>query len=280
MDYDADGRLDIITGSYTGEFYLFLRQPDGAFAQRQLLVDETGATLMMPFDTIYSVTAELVDMDADGDLDLVVGARSAAVQIVANIGTRAAPKWSKARRMLQAEGGALIAGSNAHHADWDGDGVADLIVGSEHDGVRWYRNVGAKDAPRYAAGEVLVGPGVSAQQAEGSTPKGPGSRLKVHVTDWDQDGRADLLVGDVTWQESVTGPPLTPAEVKEQEALGRRMQELADKIAAEKDEKVRAELGKARKELSVKYWSYDRTKTHTHGWVWLYRRAPAPAAPR
>ncbi|MBK8097409.1 MAG: VCBS repeat-containing protein [Planctomycetes bacterium] len=280
MDYDADGRLDIVTGSYTGEFYLFLRQPDGAFAQRQLLVDETGATLMMPFDTIYSVTAELVDMDADGDLDLVVGARSAAVQIVANVGTRAAPKWSKERRELKTEGGEVIKGSNAHHADWDGDGTADLIVGGEHDGVRWYRNVGAKDAPRYAAGEVLVRPNSSAQQAEGSTPKGPGSRLKVHVTDWDQDGRADLLVGDVTWQESVTGPPLTPAEVKEQEALQRQMQEIADKIAAEKDEKVRAELGKARKELSVKYWSYDRTKTHTHGWVWLYRRAPAPAAPR
>lgn len=280
MDYDADGRSDIVTGSYTGEFYLFLRQADGAFAQRQLLVDETGATLMMPFDTIYSVTAELVDMDADGDLDLVVGARSAAVQIVANVGTRAAPKWSKERRELKTEGGELIKGSNAHHADWDGDGIADLIVGSEHDGVRWYRNVGAKDAPRYAAGAVLVDRDHSARQAEGSVPKGPGSRVKVHVSDWDEDGRADLLVGDVTWQESKSGPPLTATEEQEKATVERQLDETVEKIAAATDEKLRAELEKTRGELVKKYWSYERTKSHTHGWVWLYRRAPAPVAPR
>ena len=30
-------------------------------------------------------------------------------------------------------------------------------------------------------------------------PAHPGNRTKVHVTDWNGDGRVDLLVGDVRW---------------------------------------------------------------------------------
>jgi hypothetical protein len=35
VDYDADGRTDIITGSYTGQLYLFRRKADGTFAARE-----------------------------------------------------------------------------------------------------------------------------------------------------------------------------------------------------------------------------------------------------
>ena len=82
----------------------------------------------------------------------------------------------------------------------------------------WYRNLGADDAPRYADGTVLIVRENSDRAAEGSTPKRPGQRVKVHVTDWNGDGRADLLVGDVTWQQS-TPNPLTPAEEKEKAKL-------------------------------------------------------------
>ena len=276
MDYDADGRTDIVTGSYTGQFYLFRRQADGSFAQRELLVDEAGDTLMMPFKTVYSVTPELVDMDADGDLDLVVGNRSGAVQVVTNTGTRRAPVWSKQRQQLTTVDGQAIQGSNAHHADWDGDGLRDLVVGSEWGEVRWYRNLGANDAPRYAAGAVLVEKENAPRDPEGTTPKRPGMRVKVHVTDWDEDGRADLLVGDVTWQQA-TLKPLTAAEEKAKAELEREQAELERKLAAAADDQHRAATEQARREVSTKLRSYDRTRLNTHGWVWLYRRSSQPA---
>ncbi len=276
MDYDGDGRDDLITGSYTGQLYLFRRAADGSFGPRELLVDEAGETLMM---ADYSVVPELVDMDADGDLDLVVGARTDPVRVIENVGTRTAPAWAKARKDLTTTKGGGIVGSNAHHADWDGDGVRDLLVGSEWGEVRWYRNVGANDAPKYGPGEVLVTKCDYNRDPEGSTPKRPGLRVKVHVTDWNGDGRPDLLLGDVTWQQS-TPEPLTADEAAEQaklEAEAARLQKELARVAAGAE---RDRLAAAIDEQRTKLRAYDRTKLHTHGWVWLYLRKGVAGPPR
>jgi hypothetical protein len=273
VDYDGDGRIDIITGSYTGQLYLFRRKADGTFAAREELVDETKATLMMPK---YSVVPELVDMDKDGDLDLVVGARSDPVLVITNIGTRSAPVWSKEFKELKTADGTTIEGSNVHHADWDGDGVRDLLVGSEWGEVRWYKNLGANDAPSYAPGIVLVTQNNSPYAAEGSTPERSGLRVKVHVTDWNGDGRMDLLVGDVTWQQSAL-TPLTPAEAEAKAALEKARDALYEKMAKAPEGPERDKVQATIDEYRTKLHAYDRTKLHTHGWVWLYLRRGEPA---
>lgn len=271
MDYNDDGFTDILTGSYTGQFYLFRGQADGGYAQRELLTDETGATLIMPFDSIYSVTAEVVDMDADGDLDLIVGTRSGAVQVIANIGTRKDPVWSKERAPLKTSAGDEIQGSNAHHADWDGDGIRDLIVGSEGGDVRWYRNTGKNDAPSYAAASLLVGQAMQSRQEEGTAPTKHGGRVKVHVTDWNGDGLVDLLVGDVTWQTS-TPNPLNKSEAAEKAQLDAKWQEGHQKLRLTKKQAERDAIQKELDALRAQLRPYKRTEYHTHGWVWLYLR--------
>ena len=273
MDYDSDGRSDIVTGSYTGQLYLFRRQADGSFGKREELADESGETLMMPE---YSVVPELVDMDKDGDLDLVVGARSDPVQVVTNKGTRSSPVWSKVFKELKTADGETIKGSNPHHADWDGDGLRDLVIGSEHGEIRWYRNRGANDAPIYGNASVLVAQDNSQYGEEGSTPKRPGLRVKVHVTDWNGDGRVDLLVGDVTWQQS-TPKPLTAAETDAKAALEKARDALLAEMARVPAGPKRDALKASVDEHQQKLRAYERRKLHTHGWVWLYQRRGGPA---
>ncbi len=286
MDYDADGDLDILSGSYTGELYLFERNDRGGFKQGRYLLDAKGEDLKAKAS---SVTVEAIDVDADDDLDLVLGTRTGAVEVFENVGTRSSPAYEgKSQPLLTADGN-KVKGSNAHHADWDGDGVLDLVLGSEYGGVNWYRNEGSNNAPRYAASEPLIEKGEFQQRQEVDGPDGAGSRTKVFVTDWNLDGRPDLLVGDVQWLY-YTLPPLTAEQEAEKLALTPAY-EAADAVLDEAYEVRNSFVGKpggipddakARIDEATKVWrplakkmaQFDLTKSNTHGWVWLYLQQP------
>ena len=65
--------------------------------------------------------------------------------------------------------------------------------------------------------------------------------------------------------------PLTKAEAREKRELDAVYQDLRRKQRRAKGEE-RAKLDKAIKEQREKLRPYNRTKSHTHGWVWLYLR--------
>jgi len=283
VDYDADGDLDILSGSYTGEVYLFERLKSGTFAQGKFLKSVDGA----PLNCSTSITPEAVDMDGDGDLDLVIGSRTSGVFVITNQGTRQEPAWSAKARKLTTATGKTIRGSNAHHADWDGDGLRDLVVGSEWGEAAWYQNVGTNSKPKYGERNVLIPKPKFAEIEAGTTPIHPGSRTKVHVTDYNGDGRADLLVGDVQWH-SFSLPPLTAKKTREKAAFRPRYeaaQQAYFKVVEERNSYVGRKGGIPRKVLdryraaretfrpfSVKMNSYDRRRSETHGFVWVYLR--------
>jgi hypothetical protein len=187
VDFDADGRKDVISGSWPGELYLFRGGPDGQFAAGENIKDRDGTEIKVG----NASAVHAADWDGDGDLDLLVGNIQGEVHLLTNEGTP--EKWAfGAAAKLEAAGESIQiphGDAGPYVADWDRDGKLDLLVGSGAGSVVWYRNVGSGDRPELSAGKTLVPESHQGQRfdstGESSGAKSAcGMRAKICVTDW------------------------------------------------------------------------------------------------
>lgn len=292
IDFNADGIEDMISGSYPGDIYFFAGNESGGFDEPVMQRDVNGDVVHARYEhdgelhDVHSITAELHDMDADGDLDLVVGSRLNGCYQIENVGTPEAPVWSAHTDHMKTIAGRKIGGwdygSNVHFADWDGDGISDIVVGSEDGGIFWHQNLGTEHAPEFGSMHTLIEEQPMDERfLRLSTPMRPSSRVKVHVIDQDGDGLNDLLVGDFgsRWTRVRR---LTAEELAKKNRLERQLDELQDEINAG------MEALKTNAERSAHYESfndridpiYDQLESfETHedestGYVWFYRQLP------
>jgi hypothetical protein len=230
-------------------------------------------------------TVDPIDWDGDGDLDLIVGNINGDVFLVPNEGTAQAYAFGK-ETQLQVDGQPLRVDSRAGPCatDWDGDGDLDLLVGDDQGKVSLYRNTGSATAPKLAKAVELVAAGHTSFGAETSAETVRGTRAKICVADWNNDGKPDLLVGDLATQKSNRPDPTPEQEIeyaklrREMETLLQRRSELIQKITGPsrvRDEaerqKVQEELSKVSERLS-KLQSQLPREYDLHGWVWLFLR--------
>jgi hypothetical protein len=84
-------------------------------------------------------------------------------------------------------------------ADWNGDGLPDILVGGERGGMVWFPNRGTKTHPNFAYAKLVF-------MADGR-PLDVGFSSSPLVVDWDGDGVQDLLCGAewnrVIWYKNV-----------------------------------------------------------------------------
>jgi hypothetical protein len=208
VDYDNDGNLDMLSGSYDpGECYLFRGLGDGQYAARETIVGADGKPVLRVPDQQQSYQSfgswpVTVDWESDGDLDLLVGGFDGTVFVRLNEGTRTQPILSAANLQVMT-GDKPLTVPDRHAAisvaDWDADGRWDILSGSELGAVYWYRNVGTAESPDFEAERVLLPKAYDEGYIELDKPDAPprrGVRTQVFATDYNQDGKADLLVGD------------------------------------------------------------------------------------
>lgn len=194
-DLDDDGRMDLITGSNSGFIYWFRRGDDNQFQAAELLKGRDG----QPLKTGLVSTAFAVDWDEDGDLDLLVGTAEGKMFIVPNGGAAHRDGFA-APKLLRIGGKPMVAKERdiaPVAADWDNDGLVDVVAGTEVGSVLWFRNVGVSGRPNLSAPVTLVPPSKLGWKGDKHRKQGDwGMRTKVCVVDYNADGRLDLLVGD------------------------------------------------------------------------------------
>ena len=215
MDYDDDGIEDFISGSYDpGGIYLFRGLGGGEFAAGEGLVDENNIPLVHhpseltadPESTkSFGSWGATVDWDNDGDLDMLIGTLRGELILRINSGTRSTPVYSTKALPVNSAGAPLKEHSHANPvvADWDGDGLWDIVVGSGNGSVAWYRNTGRAGEPNLGPRRELIGAASKSDSvvqylSEGQTPL-PGVRAQICVSDYNSDGLLDLIVGDYSY---------------------------------------------------------------------------------
>jgi hypothetical protein len=197
-DLNADGRADLILGNGSGEIALYRNV--GTATQPQLHLQ--NPRLFFLDGDMLSPT--LADIDADGDLDMVVGRVSGAMRFYRNTGTPQSPQFT-AQSFPSIDTVSIANVASPTFSDVDNDGDMDLIVGYQSGDVIWLRNTGTPQNPVFAR--------VAGRLAQvGLLSDNP--TAAPNLIDIDGDGKKDLFVGTTYGTVSFflnTGTPQSPA---------------------------------------------------------------------
>ncbi|GAB4031348.1 hypothetical protein GCM10028774_08680 [Spirosoma jeollabukense] len=194
-DIDADGDLDAIVGTLGGTL-IFLKNVGTAV--NPIYSQQTGST--NPFEgqgnsENPNAAPSLGDIDADGDLDAVIGTANGNLLYYQNVGTATNPIYSQQTGSANPFGGLapnLRVSANGNFSpslgDMDGDGDLDAIVGTADGTILFFKNVGTAINPIYS------------QQTGSTNPfsgQGNGTDLNASPSlgDTDGDGDLDAIIG-------------------------------------------------------------------------------------
>lgn len=142
VDIDADGDLDLFSGSKLGPISFFENQGN----QFQPRFEPTPSALDTSFIDTQTYPA-FVDIDADGDQDMFVGTALKGIAFFRNIGTAHQPEWKLADANIL-KTGSLFRMAPAF-VDVDQDGDYDLFVGLNSGAIQFYENTGNRRRPEW-----------------------------------------------------------------------------------------------------------------------------------
>ena len=188
-DLDNDGDLDLLSGGRSPNFYYF---------------ENTGTNLEPAYAAVQNNPFGLtnisndsfptfVDLDGDGDMDILSGTGLGEYFYFQNTGTNSAPQYAAP---IKNPFGLTDTGFSSYptFGDLDNDGDLDLLSGGDpgsagNDNFNYFENIGSVNSPQFAV--VITNP-------FNLTQVGPSTR--VNLGDLDGDGDLDIITGEQTNQ--------------------------------------------------------------------------------
>ncbi|GAA0891614.1 hypothetical protein GCM10009122_12930 [Fulvivirga kasyanovii] len=192
-DYDGDGDLDMVLGSYTN-------QNAPGFNATLLLYENTGSAsepsfelksedyLQLSLSNVYNLKPKFRDVNGDNRIDLVFSATelynfSTNIYFILNQGDG---KFSFADEALVLFPN-IGFDENFELFDISGDGLVDILVGKSTGKLEYYKNGGEKNAPQFnLEDDTFYGLDFSTSRLD----------LSVTIADLNNDGNPDMIAGD------------------------------------------------------------------------------------
>lgn len=221
FDWDKDGDADLICGDEDGRVAFI--ENTGKLSAEKSPIFERPKYFQQEADTLKCgalATPVGFDWDGDGDTDIVSGNTAGYIEFFENLsGPKVAqPKWAAPKR-LEADGKTfrILAGNRSiqgpaeakwgyttlNIADWDTDGLPDIVLNSITSEVQWLKNIGTRKEPKLAAPQPVEveWSGEQPKLAWGwLRPKGKGLLTQWRTTpaihDFNGDGLLDLAMLD------------------------------------------------------------------------------------
>jgi len=233
-DYNADGKLDLVFGSYvTGMIYWYENVASSA-KEKPVLEwrDAIKTSDGKPIDVTWSAAPHLADIDADGKAELVSGhiaeikekfgwVDEPSVFFYRNVGSQQEPVWEKAEFGFPTDWTRHPPDVSVPRlVDWNSDGKLDIVMGARAE-VYWFENTGTPTQPKFAPGRMFTmanGPLIVCPRYNAIAPT---------FGDLTGDGMPDLIQGgsgDIPWSCMVSfGNTPTFEEIGFLEAGGKKI---------------------------------------------------------
>ncbi len=220
VDWDQDGDIDLIIGDEDGRVALV---ENTGTRNAGMPVFRSPVYLKQEADFVKFgalVTPFSVDWDDDGDEDLICGNTAGYIGFIENLDGGNPPTWAAPQRLeingtpirIMAGDQGSIQGpaekkwgyTTLSVADWDGDGLKDIIINSIWGKIEWYKNIGSKGHPTLSEAQPV-------KVAWGNTPPAkpewnwwdPAAdelatqwRTTPIAIDWNKDQLMDLVMLD------------------------------------------------------------------------------------
>lgn len=289
MDLNNDSKPDMISGCYMGEVYYWEGREGNKFDGYAILKHENGKDINIG----KGCTVTAVDIDNDGDFDLLLNSLYDGVFVVVNKGTKEQPVFENEVTVLSQIGADKIDYSSfAQLFDWDNDGDLDLIYATIDGDVLFCKGVDSK----FSKPEYLIRFNENHNHAglkNGEVPSFSGRNPRFTIFDYNNDGKMDIVMGTdvyITYTRTLSEDDLTKkAELQKNRTLiseewGKQQDKIMkrynlehfnmrnipyDKMSkkiADKFRLINGELSKNYSELSKFNTTYNRNS----GMLWVY----------